>query len=54
MSDVIINKKLWEKIMAYFPFTTIWAFDTSKNLTCINNEVSRIVIDIRKLDYYVT
>jgi hypothetical protein len=27
--NIIYNKKFWEELIAYFPFTTNWVFDTT-------------------------
>jgi hypothetical protein len=41
MMIIILNKKFWEELIFYFPFTTIWIFDKNrkKNLVHKHNEV---------------
>jgi hypothetical protein len=43
--DGWINNKFWEELIVYFPFSTVWIFDTGRKetLVCMRNEVSKTI-----------
>jgi hypothetical protein len=49
-----LNKKFWEELIAYFPFTVISVCNTSrkKTLVCMCNEVNQTTFERLQYWYY--
>jgi hypothetical protein len=48
------EKKLWEELIAYFPFTTVWIPDTTSKqpLVCVRNELDTTIQSERLQCWY--